>query len=94
MSAVRPWTWGLPWTAWGAWLLALILLGLLSSGVGRTQELDRRVQKLEDDHADRRLVLIELRLDNIEFLGKGILLAVIGQLVLHGWELRATRPRS
>ena len=75
-----------------------VILGMLLAAPSRAQDLDRRVVTLEDAHADRRLSVIETRLDSIEYLGKGILLAVASQLAINGFNgfqlRRRFRPRG
>ncbi len=81
-------------TIWGSWLL----IGWILCGVGYTYhplfaqtDVERRVKELEEVHSDRRLSVVETRLDSIEFLGKAILTGVIGQLVLQGLNFRIRR---
>ncbi len=81
---------------WGSFALVFVALGVLVAPlVGQTADLERRVAEQESIHADRRLSVIETRLDSIEFLGRGILLTVGGQLLLNGLALkRRFTPRE
>jgi len=72
---------------WGSWLILACLLCAVAPMMA--QDLDWRVRQLEEVKGGTRLATIEVRLDNIEFLGKTILAAIIGQLVLSGMSLRA-----
>jgi hypothetical protein len=74
-----------------SWLLFALLLGIVWVTPGRGQDLDRRVQTLEEAHPDRRLSVIETRLDSIEYIGKGILVVVLAQLALKGLEFRGRK---
>lgn len=82
-------------SVWGSWLLAAgIVLGV---GWGyhplnAQSDGDRRIKDLEEVHSDRRISVVETRLDSIEFLAKIILTGVIGQLVLQGMNFRTRRP--
>lgn len=74
---------------WGSWcLLCFFSAMLLTVHIRGQVDLERRLQEQEAVHADRRLSVIETRLDSIEFLGRGILLTVAGQLVLNGLAFR------
>lgn len=73
---------------WGSWCLLCFVVAMLVSVKVGGQDLERRIKLQEDIRADTRLTAIETRLDSIEFIGKAILVAVIGQLVLNGMNFR------
>lgn len=73
---------------WGSWCLLCFVAAMLISVKVGGQDLERRIKIQEDVRADTRLATLETRLDSIEFLGKAILVAVIGQLVLNGMNFR------
>lgn len=54
-------------------------------------EIQRRVRAIEAMHPEARLGIIETRLDNIEWVGKGILTIVAGQLILSAMDMRKRR---
>lgn len=78
----------------------LVLVGLLAVAWGwprlaaQSTDHDRRIDRLENIQAERRLSVLESRLDSIETVGKGILIAVAAQLLLSGLQLRPTGRRE
>ena len=74
--------------AWG--LLGLLASVLLIAPL-RGQDIERRVSELEQAHPDRRLSVIEAKLENLDFIGRGVLIAVGGQLILTVFDLRSRK---
>lgn len=79
------------WCAWGT-VAALLVMGAID--IKAQADIERRVAAIEDVHPDRRLSIVETRLDSIEFLGKAILTGVIGQLVLQGLNFRSRKSQN
>lgn len=79
---------------WCAWLTvaALVVMGIID--LKAQSDIDRRIAAIEEVHPDRRLSVVETRLDSIEFLGKAILTGVLGQLVLQGLNLRTRKSHD
>lgn len=78
---------------WGSWLLLVMMVSLVSLNYVRvrgqsTVDLERRMTSMEEVKADKRISIVETRLDNIEFLGKTILTGVFGQLMLQVLNFR------
>lgn len=74
----------------------LVLYGsLMLVAIVRAQtvtDVDRLRNEFESTHADRRLAVIETRLDAVEFLLKGAVLGIGGQILLAvGMSLRSRK---
>lgn len=80
--------------------VVLMLVGLLAVAwawptiAAQSADQDRRLHNLESIGAERRLAVLENRLDNIETVGKGILIAVAAQLLLSGLQMRPRGRRE
>lgn len=79
---------------WCAWLTVGILLAMGAIDIRAQADIERRITEIEQVHPDRRLSIVETRLDSIEFLGKAILTGVIGQLVLQGLNFRSRKSQN
>lgn len=69
-------------------LLLFMLCMVASVAYARAQDLERRVDNLEAVQADRRLSIMETRIDTIDGVGKGILVVVATQLILQAFGLK------
>lgn len=72
----------------GRFGLAVAGAAWLWAAVTMAQDIDRRLERLEDTHADVRLAKLETRLESIDAVLKGVLIAVVVQIVVSGIGLR------
>jgi hypothetical protein len=75
---------------WARVCIAIVgVLVAVAVAYGQTSDLERRIDRLEDMRPDARLTAIETRLNTLEDVGKGILIALGVQILLSGLSLKA-----
>lgn len=72
--------------AWGSWQVTI--------PSAQSLDVERRLNALEEIKTDKRLAVLESRLDSLETVGRGTLMAVVTQLLLSGIEIRRRRNGS
>lgn len=80
---------------------SLIVLGLVipfwiswpSFAASLQPDLERRLSIVEDARPDARLSAIEARLNNIESVMQGLLVAVAAQIIVSGFQIPSTLRR-